>query len=130
MRRDSAATPTEERFDRGAVVLAERDAQRTCLRDGEVVAQPGSLVSSRRCSAANANGASTSRPWVRSALRFAGLADEPLQEGGLADARFTTDHHAAGRTAPCPIKEFGQGVRFRARGRLAPCDRTPAQGPT
>ena len=86
-------------------------------------ASPGS---SSRCSAANANGASTSRPWVRRTSASPASADERLEERGLADARLAADHHAAGRPVPRLRRGVRPGVRSRAHGRLAPCDRTTA----
>ena len=67
--------------------------------------------SSSRCSAANASGASVSRPWVRnthtSPASLTAWRRDP-RAGRTCRPRFTADHHAARRSVPCPIQQFGQ----------------------
>ena len=61
-----------------------------------------------RCSAANASGASTSRPCVRSTVASPAPSSELLEQGRLADARLAAHHQAAGRPVPRLLDERSQ----------------------
>ena len=68
---------------------------------------------SSRCSAANASGASTSSPWVRSTVASPACDDELVEQGRLAHARLAAHHHAAGRSVSrllderCQVRPLG-----------------------
>ena len=101
--------PHQERLDRGPVLLAERHPQGPRLRSGR---PSRSRVTGRssRCSAANASGASTSSPWVRSTRGVAGTAHELVEQGRLADAGLAADHQRAGRPVVAPARRALPGA--------------------
>ena len=97
----------QERLDRGPVLLAERDPQRPGLRGGELLAQPHHREQQP------VQGRERQRrldlePLGAQHQGLAGAGDQLLEQGRLADTRFTAHDQAARRPVPSLLEEPGQ----------------------